>query len=527
MASSPGTDGAPNVLIFMPDQQNGATVLPGCPALTPNLDRFRQDGITFNSAYCPAPHCCPSRATFLTGLYPSEHGVFNNVTTDTAIHEAPYPGTPYWGAALRDAGYQMGYAGKLHIGRNISPEDAGFESLDGRDRGFLAPLDDAQRLHRWQRANQDHCVPPERRPGEILRPNWGNVTLYSTLQQSYRELGDYKIAQSGIAGFQQMAANGKPWCVMISNNGAHDTYDAPQEFVDMYDLDDIELPPSFGDTLDDKPRVYQRQRYEYWSQLSDTEVRDAIRHYYAMVTMQDAIFGDILQALEETGQAHNTIVIYVSDHGDYLGAHGLWMKGIPAFQEAYHIPALVRWPRGAKQPGRNIDAIVDLSDFGPTILEACGVSSEQTLSGQSLMPWLTGESPDDWRRAHCTQMNGVELYYTQRIVMTKEYKYVYNGFDYDEFYDLQNDPHEMRNLAFPNLDAKRKAVLAGDGLKGKLPFPPLGEHLDAVRKDLLHQMWNFAEKHNDTIFNSYGTVALAPYGPGIGTDPSSPLSDQR
>jgi arylsulfatase A-like enzyme len=347
------------------------------------------------------------------------------------------------------------------------------------------------------------------------RPNGG--------PKGYENLPDYKIMQAGIAGMQRMAAAGKPWCVMISNSGGHDPYSAPKRFVDMYDPAKINLPASFKDTLDDKPRIYQRQRYQYWSQLSDEENKQALLHYYAKCTMQDAIFGELLDALEKTGQTDNTIILYISDHGDYGAAHGLWMKGVPAFQEAYHIPAVIRWPRGAKQPGRQVDVFVDQVDFGPTFLEACNVPSSKKVSGTSLMPWLKNETPSQWRRSTCSQMNGVELYYTQRIVMTKDYKYVYNGFDYDELYDLKNDPHEMHNLAFPDLSAKRTEVLAGKGLprNADLPWPSLSTHLEEIRKDLLKEMWDFAAAHHDIIFNPYGTVALAPYGPGLGADPGN------
>lgn len=516
--------GAPNVLIFMPDQQNGATVLPGSPVIKPNMDRFLGEAVAFNSAYCPAPHCCPSRASFMSGLYPSEHGVYNNVTTDTAIHPDPYPGTPYWGKWLRGGGYLMGYAGKLHVGRDITPESCGFDNLSHLEQDSLLS-NESRKGEQWERAGEEKADPAQRKEGEILRPDWTNSELYKTQPdggpKGYENLADYKIMQAGIAGMKRMATGGKPWCVMISNSGGHDPYNAPKQFVDMYDLSSIKLPASYSDMLDDKPRVYQRQRYEYWSQLSDEEQRDALRHYWAKCTMQDAIFGEMLEALEQTGQAENTIVLYVSDHGDYGAAHGLWMKGVPAFQEAYHIPAVVRWPRGIQQPGRQVEAFVDQVDWASTILEACGVQPQRKLSGKSLMPWLKNETPADWRSAFFSQMNGVELYYTQRVVMTKEWKYVYNGFDYDEMYDLKNDPHEMRNLVFPDLAAKRAAVQSGKGLprSGSVPWPPLPDPLNAVRKDLLSRMWTFAAEHHDIIFNPYGTVALAPYGFGLGIRP--------
>ena len=519
--------GAPNVLIFMPDPQNGATILPGSPVRTPNVQRFLQSAVAFTSAHCPAPHCCPSRASFMSGLYPSEHGVFNNVTTDTAIHPNPYPGTPFWGRWLKAAGYSTGYSGKLHVGRDITPESCGFENLCALEQDSL-PINEQRKAEQWKQARRESADPRTRNDGEILRPEWTNLQLYKTLPDAgpkgYEGLPDYRIVEAGIAAMRRMAANSSPWCLMVSNSGAHDPYDAPQRFVDMYKLDDIELPPSFHDTLDDKPRAYQRQRYQYWSsQLSDRETRDALRHYYAKCTMQDAMFGELLQALNETGQRENTIVIYVSDHGDYHAAHGLWMKGVPSFREAYHIPAIVSWPRGVARSGRHVDAFIDQVDWAPTILEACGVPPQKKLSGRSLLPWLRGESPDGWRQATFTQMNGVELYYTQRITMTRDWKYVYNGFDYDELYDLKNDPGETRNLAFPDLTAKRETILKGSGLAAdaRVPWPPLAGELESVRKEMLEKMWTFAAEHNDIIFNPYGTVAFAPVGPGLSETPTA------
>jgi arylsulfatase A-like enzyme len=234
--------------------------------------------------------------------------------------------------------------------------------------------------------------------------------------------------------------------------------------------------------------------------------------------MQDAMFGLLLDTLEETGQAENSMVVYVSDHGDYAGAHGLWAKGIPSFREAYNIPCVIRWPHGIQNPGRQTDTLVSTTDFAPTFLEAAGVpSSQYRMSGSSLLPWLRGETPADWREAVFTQMNGVELYYTQRIVVTRDYKYAYNGFDYDELYDLKQDPYEMRNLAFPNLKLSRSELEQGTGLHnaGNLPWPPLPSELDAVRRDLLKRMWEFAREHKDQIFDSYITIAMAPYGPAV------------
>jgi arylsulfatase A-like enzyme len=283
----------------------------------------------------------------------------------------------------------------------------------------------------------------------------------------------------------------------------------------MYKPESIELPANFRDTMDDKPRVYQRMRYEYFAQLSDAEVKQCIAHYWARLSMQDALFGTMLKTLEETGQADNTIVLYISDHGDYAGAHGLWAKGIPSFDEGYNIPCIMRWPKHAPA-GRHVDAFVSTTDLAPTILEAAGATPQAPMSGMSLMPWLTGETPAEWRDEVCSQMNGVEVYYTQRIVRTKTHKYVYNCFDYDELYDLKADPHEMVNLAFPDLARRKAEVQRGQGMAhDSVPWPQLPGQLEDVRRDLVARMWKFALEHNDQIFNAYLTVAFAPYGPGL------------
>jgi arylsulfatase A-like enzyme len=182
------------------------------------------------------------------------------------------------------------------------------------------------------------------------------------------------------------------------------------------------------------------------------------------------------------------LVLFCSDHGDYCADHGLFCKGVASFRGAYNVPLIARWPRGIKNPGRRVEQFVSLADIAPTLQELAGVASVSELSGRSLTPFFRNETPDNWRTALFTQFNGVELYYTQRSVRTKEYLYVFNGFDYDELYDLRHDPHEMHNKA---------ADPACEGIKAEL----------AAR------MWEFAYNEQDGAINDYITVALAPVGP--------------
>jgi arylsulfatase A-like enzyme len=481
----------PNILIFMTDQEQADVVHPDHPCITPNATKLAQEGVLFKRSFCPTAHCCPSRATFMTGLYPSRHGIYNNVSNPTAIHKALYEGVVTFSEVLRKAGYNLAYAGKWHVSDAENPSDRGWEDL-------YITAGKGSYMHRsieqWKKqAEQPESFEP-RKPGQILRPGWGHYQLYRSYStdapKGYEDHRDYKVVQAALEALPKLAKQDKPWFLFIGPSGPHDPFVVPERFVKRYQLSEIQLPPSFQDTLEDKPRVYQRMRRQYWGQLSAEEVRESIQHYWGYCTMEDAMFGEVLEALDESGQADNTLVLRMSDHGDYCGAHGLYLKGVPAFREAYNIVTIARWPNGILNPNREVDEFVTLADFAPTFIELAGESppEPEVLSGRSLVPFLKDETPTDWPDAFYTQFNGVELYYTQRLVTTKEFKYVYNGFDFDELYDLRNDPYEMRNL---------------------------NDHPDyqEVKRDLVRRMWRFAGKEDDIIFNPYPTTALAPWGP--------------
>ena len=199
--------------------------------------------------------------------------------------------------------------------------------------------------------------------------------------------------RAGIRALHDLAAGSKPWCLFVGPVGPHDPYVIPEYYATMYDPADVELPPSYYDNLLDKPRVYQRQR-RFWGQMSEQEYREAIAHYWGFCTMQDDLLGMVLDALDATGQAENTVVIFTSDHGDYAGAHGLFMKGVAAFDECYHVPCVVRWPRGIANPGRTVGEFVTLADFAPTFAERPALLPDDGPEHGALFPrnarkWLT------------------------------------------------------------------------------------------------------------------------------------------
>jgi arylsulfatase A-like enzyme len=377
----------------------------------------------------------------------------------------------------------MHFSGKWHVSIEESPRDRGWtEHFVSATAGTLHGV----KWDHYQRV-AENPEPATRGDGQVLRPGYGTYTMYGTRTgDALRH--DEQTLQAALEVLPSLGKSASPWCLYVGFIGPHDPYVVAQQYLDKYNLDGVPLPASYADNLLDKPRIYERMRSTRFGQLSERETRDAIRHYWAYCSYLDGLTGKLLDALNATGQADDTLVLYCSDHGDYCGEHGLFAKGIPCFQGAYRVPLIARWPGGIRNPGRRVDSFVSLADFGPTFIELAGTSSAQRPTGASIVPFLDDRTPPAWRDAIHTQCNGVELYFTQRSVMTSDFKYVFNGFDRDELYDLRSDPHEMRNLS--------------DDVR-----------YEEVKRALCARMWHFAYDEEDTLISTYITTALAPYGP--------------
>ncbi len=510
-----GTHSKPNVLIFMTDQQTSATILDGYKprAITPHLDRLRTRAVTFSNAYTPSPHCCPSRASFFTSKYPSEHGVWNNVHVSNALARGPKDGTPFWSYDFARAGYKMAFSGKWHVSNFQRPSDFGWEELAITAGGFGAGMSvEQQRREAKSREmklfeNLDKgTLDNKRQPGEVIRPGWPGYTHYGTDEDPFGDLDVVNKAVDYINRHPSADDKDAPWCMYVGTLGPHDPYMPPARFLDWYDLDDIELPDSFDDTLDDKPGLYSRTR-DHFDQLTIDEHRDALRHYLAFCSYEDELFGKLIAALEATGQLDDTIVVYLSDHGDYVAEHGLWGKGLPAFQSAYRIPCVISGPGIAPEVlGTTCETATSIVDIGPTLSALCGVTAGQPVSGRSLVNCLAPNGAPDPDPDVFFQSNGNEAYGIQRAIVSNGWKLVYNMFDHDELYDLRRDPHELTNLL---------AKPRGQRLVGRGPLATIPAELRDKVQDLYLRLWNFCIEHDDENINGYILTALAPFGPGI------------
>lgn len=484
----------PNILLVMSDHERADVLHPSHPCPTPNATRLAAEGVLFTQAYTVCTHCCPARASLMTGLYPSGHGVFNNVLTNTALHRGLNAGVRCWSESLAEAGYRMRYTGKWHVSAEERPSDRGWEEF-----GVVTALPTER--HEPPRGSHPGPRDAETKGGLrdcvwVPRDGWPDSLLSAVSPRPSTETLEYRQTQDTIAQIHELAAGGsapgdQPWCLNLGWVTPHDPYTVPADYADLIDPATVPLPPSFRDDLSDRPALYTRQRRQLWDQVDEEGIRLSIARFWALCAMQDDFLGMILQALEETGQADNTLLIRTADHGDLLGEHGLFLKGVAPYQGSYHIPLLMRWPNGIAKPGREINSLARILDLSPTILQAGGAEPLAASHAQSLLPLLDGREPDGQREELFTQMNGVELYYSQRIMRVGRYKYIFNGFDFDELYDLEPDPWERQNL---------------------IDEPSL----DGVRRRLLARLWDYVRDTDDTIDNAYPPVALVPVGPHPG-----------
>lgn len=508
----------PNIIVLFTDQQQAATTHPDSPCRTPNLDEFSESGTRFDRCYAPNPICSPSRASFMTGVLPHVHGMIN-VTHGVEPYGAQFrSGLETWSERLSDAGYTNGYFGKWHVERTGALEEFGFDEY-----GILRS-DEFQDAFRKYRNSIGLPPDPDRSSVGVSNPvvvedeGYDDYILSGRIDEPPEGMADHFVYNRGLDFIRNAADADEPWSAVISTYAPHDPYLPPKKFRQQYNVEDITRPESFNDGFEDKPELYRRQR-EVWADLSWNDYAEAIASYYAYCSFLDWEVGRVVETLRETGQLDDTIVVYVSDHGDYAGAHGMFLKGVPPFEEAYRVPCLVRTPSDYPDSVVRND-IVQLQDLAPTLVElatgeafpptsrispenpharggenVADLEGEPSFTATSLVSFLYDERPDDYRNEAFAEFHGQDFGWTQRVYWSDDLKYVFNTFDRDELYDLTEDPHELTNaVEDPAYEDRKKA--------------------------LSERMWEIARETADYQISElhYGMHRFAPVGPNGRTD---------
>lgn len=447
---------APNILHIMSDQQQWATLAGRSQCRTPNLNKLAQGGMQFERSYTPSAVCCPARAIILSGAFHWHNGVYNQIHSTPSVHRDMFPDVVLYSQRLRDRGYRLGYVGKWHASWVRGPLEFGFHEV-----ADLTSYRDAQK------DNREH-------PSGVARSKEKLKTTQTRMMQwpgsepfvmwGHREgpeeaAPEHYRTDCAIRMLEGFAKGRQPWHMEVHYIQPHDAYMPLKKYLDRYDAGSIPVPASFRDDFKGKPGLHRRES-ETWGHITEDDYRQGRAHYYAQTEQLDAQVGRLLAALDATGQADNTIVVYTTDHGDMCGAHRMWIKGWIPYEECYRVPLIVRWP-GHIKPGSKTNRLVQTHDLAYTYVEAAGAQAMPYNDGRSLQPLFENPARTDWPDHILCAYYGGEFLYTQRIAITDRFKYVFNGFDFDELYDLHEDPGEMRNeVDHPSYAAHRDDMRA-------------------------------------------------------------------
>lgn len=433
----------PNILILYTDQQRWDALGANGNAdiRTPNLDRLAERSANFDRCFVQNPVCMPSRASFLTGRYPSTLGIMEM--------GVPMPeGVPNFATYFGRAGYHCANLGKLHFLPHANRDHTrthpsyGFHQMEISDEPGV--YEDAYRA--WVRREApdqlEHlsCGLPPARKVWLDTMGWDDPVKHPESGSDEGGRFDFAgpIAFGGDEGFTHSAfvgkrtqaylrsrsGQGQPFACIAGFYSPHAPWVSPQRFLDQYDPDTLGLP----EMPEEMPEGQER--------FSDEHLRAARHGYYAMVSEVDHWVGEILDTLEETGMAEETVVVFTSDHGEWLGEHGRWGKGYPAHDACSRVPLLISAPGGE---GRRVSELVEAVDVLPTLLELAGLPVDSRLEGKSLAGAVRGEDFEG-RTSALTMHRG------WRCLRTERYRYVAEADGREALFDLEEPMGPYRNL---------------------------------------------------------------------------------
>lgn len=459
----------PNILWICTDQQRFDTIraLGNRHIQTPNIDRLVTEGVAFTRAYSQSPICTPSRTSFLTGMYPSAVHVNGNGNESFPHHP------PLVTRLLAEAGYDCGLIGKLHLAsayRRIEPRvNDGYRYWQYSH----APRDDWEHGHDyadWVRSKGyilgELMKDPDGAPPELHQTTW--------------------CAEKTIEFIQQKREG--PWLASVNFYDPHPPFNPPKRYRDIYD------PTAMPDPLFQASDIEQQQKLEVVDfqsevrQPQELDIRNPIvpkspdsgdvasefggkrdawtlkAAYYAMISLIDDRLGCVMKALETSGERENTVVIFTSDHGEMLGDHGLIQKGCRFYEGLVRVPLIFSWP-GHFAEGLRSNALVELLDQTPTLLDLASVAVPEWMQGHSLLPILRQKTNPDHHRdfVRSEYYDALDLPDGTFATMYRDERYklvVYHGHTHGELYDLVEDPGEFQNLwEHPQLQSHKFELL--------------------------------------------------------------------
>ncbi len=498
----------PNIILITSDQQHWNTIGKFFPEIkTPNLDRLANEGFLARRAYCPNPTCTPTRASLLTGQYPSRHGAWSLGTklpdnAHTMCH------------LLGEAGYDTALIGKAHFQQlRSTPEFPSIEShplIRDLDywKGFHGPwygiehVELARNHGDEAHAGQHYALWMEEKGlnnwRDYFRNKWEEFDYSdgesnSSQQHSWTLPEEFHtnawITERSLERIRKNNEEDKPFFLWASYFDPHPPYLVPEPWASMYDPEKITVPRMVPGEHENNPPHLQKTQQENpdftdWleagqgnhgccSHLHDRkELAKNIAVYYGMVSMMDHYIGKLLDGLEEMGLAEDTLIVFTTDHGHYYGHHGLNAKGPFHYEDGIRVPFIVRWP-GEVPAGTESDALQSLVDVPVSLLRVAGADVSPMMQGVDQLPvWLGKKETvrDHVLVEHRHQPTTIHMktYVDERYKLT-----VYFRCEYGDLFDLQNDPEELHNLWNDPASQTLKAELTRKMLFAEMAVEPM------------------------------------------------------
>lgn len=463
-----------NVLLITSDQQHWNTVGAFNREIhTPNIDRLVNEGTTFTRAYCPNPTCTPTRASIITGKFPSQHGAWALGTKLPESEETV-------GDVFSSGGYKTALIGKAHFQPLVSTDE--FPGIEARPtlwdydfwKGFNGPYygfehvellrghtneaDVGMHYALWMEEKgcenwRDYFLPPTGNMSKDEKHTWN-------IPEEFHY--DAWIAERTNAMLDDYKQNDQPFFLWASFPDPHPAYYIPKPWDTMYDQNKLTIPHCSDGEHDRNPQHYQMTQQEkpdyaeyhesgqalfgLHSHLhNEDELRKDTAIYYGMTSMMDKYIGEILNRLDELDLADNTVVIFTSDHGHFLGHHGLIAKGPFHYEDMIKVPFIVRCP-GLIPQGKITDELQSLVDLSPSMLSLCGLPVPRTMTGIDQSQLWSGKAVNVRNHIICENHYDPTTVHLKTYV-NKRYKItVYYNQEYGELFDLEKDPKEVMNL---------------------------------------------------------------------------------
>lgn len=440
----------PNIIFIMSDDHAAQAISSYGSAInkTPNIDRLAKEGALFTNCFAANALCAPSRATLISGKHCATNGFkLNGDRFDNS--QVTFP------MLLQEAGYETALFGKWHLVTepkgfdyyNILPGQGGFFNFRLKEKG-----------KEWKDGNK----------GGV--PQKGYLTDVLT---------DYSI------DWIKNREKGKPFCLLLHHKAPHTPHLYPDKYKKLY-KDDLPLPETFNDgfagknyelvngkcgwskldsiipthILEDAPEELTQEEFKYWAYQA------FFKGYLRLVAALDDNIGRLLDFLDESGLAENTIVVYTSDNGFFLGDHGLFNK-MWMYEQSMRLPLLIRYPKEIK-PGSVNDKLVSILDFAPTFLDYANAAVPEELHGQSIRPLLKGTEPESWRTSVYYHYYGQYAVPAHNGIRTQSHKLIHfydaTGGPEWELYNLYKDPNELDNI-YEYPESQQEIINLENGLK--------------------------------------------------------------